>query len=365
MRKIQTVTYMKFLQPMLITAIAMALFCSCGSKEPAKKTQTVRVKVMTVGSEQVNGEHAYSGTVEEESGVSLSFPVTGTVQTIDVDEGQTVSRGQLIATVDGATQSSAQASAHAVTQEARAALLKAQDSYNRAKRLHAGGVISDSKWVEAQTALAAAQEAVSSAAALEQISAKGTSDTRLTAPFGGYISQKNVEIGQNVIPGMMVVKLVHIDRVKVKISVPEEEIDKVHNGETMLVRCTAAGGTDLYGKVVEKGVEADPLSRTYEVKLLVDNPSHGLLPGMICNVYTSFTRGQKSVFVPAKVVQMNPDNRMFVWVVKNGRATKRFINYVADTSQGVRVNGGLEPGDQLIVSGQQKVSEGTPCEIIR
>lgn len=356
---------MKFIQSLLIGALVAVAICSCGSKDPEQKSQTVRVKVMTVGSEQVNGEHAYSGTVEEESGVSLSFPIAGTLQTINVDEGQTVSAGQLIATVDGATENSSKASAHAVTEQARAALHKAQDSYNRAKRLHEGGVISDSKWVEAQTALDAAREAVSSAAALEKISDKGTADTRLTAPFGGYVSQKTVEVGQNVIPGQMVVKLVHIDRVKVKISIPEEEIDKVHNGETMMIRCAAAGGADLYGKVVERGVEADPLSRTYDVKLLVDNPGHGLLPGMICDVYTSFTRGQQSVFVPANVVQINPDNRMFVWVVKNGRATKRLINFVADTSQGVRVSGGLEPGDQLIVSGQQKVSEGTKCEIIR
>ena len=56
---------------------------------------------------------------------------------------------------------------------------------------------------------------------------------------------------------------------------------------------------------------------------------------------------------------------MFVWIVKNGRATKRYINFLGDTSQGVRVNGGLEPGDRLIVEGQQKVSEGTRCEIVK
>ena len=71
----------------------------------------------------------------------------------------------------------------------------------------------------------------------------------------------------------------------------------------------------FYGKVIEKGVTADPLSRTYDVKLLVDNPDHKLLPGMICQVYSRFSRGQMSVFVPAKVVQINPDNRMCVWIV--------------------------------------------------
>ena len=356
---------MKILQSLLLAITSIGILGSCGNKQPAKTESPVRVKVMEVGAVQVNGEKGFSGTVAEESGVSLSFSVTGTIRTMNVDEGQMVSRGQLVATVDGADQAYARASAHAVTGEARAALRKAQDDYKRAKALHASGVISDSKYVSALTAVQGAREAVNSAAALEKISNKSSNDTRLTAPFSGYIAEKSAEIGQNVVPGMMVVKLVHIDRVKVKISVPEEEIDKIHRGETMMIRCAATGNTNFYGKVVEKGVTADPLSRTYDVSLLVNNPTHELLPGMICNVYTSFTRGQMGVFVPANVVQLNPDNRMFVWIVKNGKATKRFINYVADTSQGVRVNGGLEPGDQLIVEGQQMVSESTPCQIIK
>lgn len=349
----------------LLAVLVTVVLCSCGSGQPQTADKPVKVKVMKIGAVQVNGERGYSGTIEEESGVSLSFSTSGTLRSVQVNEGQMVSRGQLIATLDGVDQSGALASAHAVTEQARHAFNQAQDTYNRSKRLHEEGVISDSKWVAAQTALDEAREALRSASALESISHKSSRDTRLTAPFSGYIAQKAADVGQNVIAGEMVVKLVHIDRVKVKISVPEEEINHIRMGEEMLVRCDASGGTDFYGKVVEKGVTADPLSRTYEVKLLVDNTSHQLLPGMICNVYTSFTRGQTSVFVPATVVQLNPDNRMFVWIVKNGKATKRYINFVADTSQGVRVSGGLEPDDRLIVEGQQKVSEGTRCEIIK
>lgn len=225
-------------------------------------------------------------------------------------------------------------------------------------------MITEARWVRAQTALREAEEALKAARAMERVPQKAQGDTRLTAPFAGYVAHKAADPGQNVMPGAMVVKLVHIDRVKVKISVPETDVEQIKKGETMLVRCDATGNGPFYGKVVERGVDADPLSRTYEVRLLVDTPRHQLLPGMVCDVYSRFTRGETSVFVPAEVVQLNPDNRMFVWVVSNGRAAKRFIHFVADTSQGVRVNGGLEPGDELIVEGQQMVSEGTRCETI-
>lgn len=348
-----------------LTAVLVVL-SSCGGKQASTVQKPVRVKVQEVGAVQVNGENAYSGTVEEESGVSLSFPMAGTIQTMAVDQGQMVSRGQLVATINATDQTGALRSAHAVTQQARQAYRQALDTYNRSKGLYKSGVISDSKWVQAQTALAEAREAVHSSAALETIARKGTGDTRLTAPFSGYISERVADVGQNVLPGVMVAKLVHIDRVKISVSVPEDEVNQIQRGEMMMVQCDAVGGAVVfYGKVVEKGVTADPLSRTYDVKLLVNNPGHRLLPGMICQVYSRFSRGQMSVFVPANVVLINPDNRMFVWIVKNGKATKRYINYLGDTSQGMRVSGGLVSGDQLIVEGQQKVSEGTRCEIIK
>lgn len=343
----------------------LAALASCGGKQEETAQKAVKVKVQQVGEVQVNGERGYSGTVAEENGVSLSFSTAGTIRTMPVSEGQMVSRGQLIATLDGSDQHNTLGSTHAVTQQARTALSQAQDTYNRSKGLHESGVISDAKWVQAQTALAEAKEALKSAEALEGIAKKGQGDTRLTAPYAGYISTKSADVGQNVIPGEMVVKLVHIDRVKVSIGVPEGEVEQIKKGEEMMISCDALGKAVFYGRVVELGVTADPLTRTYDVKLLVDNPGHKLLPGMICNVYSRYRRGEMSVFVPAKVVQLNPDNKMFVWIVKNGKATKRFINFIGDTSQGVRVSGGLEPGDNLIVEGQQKVSEGTMCTIIK
>lgn len=354
---------MRSLRHILFFAL-LAAICSCGGREKKTGQKPVKVRVQQVGAVQVNGERGYSGTVREESGVSLSFPLAGTVERVAVDEGQMVSKGQLVATLNSTDQTGAQQSAHAVTAQARQALRQAQDSYDRAKGLHDSGVISEAKWVQAQTALAEAQEGVKSAAALETIARKSSGDTRLTAPFSGYISERDADVGQNVMPGVMVAKLVHIDRVKIAIGVPEAEVGQIAKGETMMVRCDALGGSVFYGKVVETGVSADPLTRTYDVKLLVDNPDHKLLPGMVCNVYSRFRRGETSVFVPANVVQLNPDNKMFVWIVKNGKATKRFIRFIADTSQGVRVSGGLEPGDQLIVEGQQKVSEGTVCSIV-
>lgn len=349
----------------LWAGIAGALLLSaCGKKKPSTDDYTVRVKVMEVGAVQVKGEQGFSGTVEERSGVSLSFATSGTIRSIMVDEGQMVKAGQLIAVLDGADQAHTLAASEATTQQARDALAQAQDNYNRMKQLHDAGSLPDARWVEAQTQLAEARSALKSAESLEKISRKNSSDTRLTAPFSGYVAKKSADTGQNILAGVQVVRLVRIDRVKVKISVPEEEIGKIHKGEAMMITCAAAGDKVFTGNVIEKGVDADPLSRTYTVKAEVDNPTHELLPGMICQVYTHFTKGEQGIFVPANVVQLNPDNKTFVWVLENGRAERRDINVVSVTSQGVKVDGSLKPGDDLIIEGQQKVSDSTRCIVV-
>ena len=75
-------------------------------------------------------------------------------------------------------------------------------------------------------------------------------------------------------------------------------------------------------------------------------------------------QGTMGVFVPANLVQLDGDNKTFVWVVNGGKAVKREIIISSETAQGAQVSGGLSSGDQLIVSGQQKVSNGMKVEII-
>lgn len=116
---------------------------------------------------------------------------------------------------------------------------------------------------------------------MERIARKNLDDCAIRAPFGGVISAKEMEVGQQAAPGMPVVRVVKIDRVKVKIAVPEAEIADMKVGRKAEIRVAALGDKVFEGHVVEKGVAADPLSHAYEVKLLVMNPTFELMPGMV------------------------------------------------------------------------------------
>jgi len=341
---------MKTIRIILMVTVLMVL-SSCSEKKQAAQEQTVRVKVQQIQAEAVNGEQGFSGTIEEASGASLSFASTGTIKRIYVSAGQTVGAGQLIAELDPTTMQNA----YTIS---KTALEQAQDTYNRMKELHDSGSLPEMQWISIENQL-------KSAVASEAMAKKSLADTKLYAPFSGFIASKDAEIGQNAIPGMSIVKLVSIGSVKVKISVPEDDIQRISKGSSMKIIVPALGNRQFEGRVSERGVSADPRSRTYEVKATINNHDGQLLPGMICQAFTNYMQGATGVFVPANLVQLDSDNKTFVWVVNGGKALKREIFISGETAQGAQVSGGLSDGDQLIVAGQQKVSNGMKVEIVK
>ena len=334
----------------MMAAVALMALCSCGEKKQTAEEQTVRVKVQQIQAEAVNGEQGFSGTIEEQSGASLSFATAGTIKRIYVNSGQTVGAGQLIAELDPTTMQNAYTIA-------KTALEQAQDTYNRMKELHEDGSLPEMQWI-------AIENQLKSATASEAMAKKSLADTKLYAPFGGYIATKDAEVGQNAGPGVPVVKLVSIGSVKVKISVPEDDIQRIKKGSSMKIIVPALGNREFSGSVTERGVSADPRSRTYEVKATINNHDGQLLPGMICQAFTNYMQGTTGVFVPANLVQLDSDNNTFVWVVNGGKAVKRQIFISNETAQGAQVSGGLSDGDQIIVAGQQKVSNGMKVTIV-
>ncbi|MDE5659218.1 MAG: efflux RND transporter periplasmic adaptor subunit [Muribaculaceae bacterium] len=310
----------------------------------------VRVETAVAGESDMSTSRNYSGTVEESSGTVASFSVPGTVQTMNVSAGDYVKKGQLIATVDAASLKNAY-------DISNAALTQAQDAYNRMKMLHDAEAIADIKWVEMQQTLRQAQSA-------EAIARKTLNDANLYAPLSGYVSEKYVDAGMTAAPGLPVVKIVSIDPVKVSISIPENEIASIPDGADTDISVSALGGKRFTGKIVEKGVSANPITRSYDVKITVDNPDGELLPGMICDVTLNTDTVSRSLTVPLDAVMLASDNSHYVWLDSAGYAVRRSVDTGALTDEGIVINSGIARGDSLIVKGQQKVSRGSKLTVI-
>lgn len=323
------------------------LMTSCHKEKEATVQEPIRVDITAVEATEITKGRTYSGTVEESSGTAVSFATAGTINTVNVNVGDRVNKGQLIATVDGSNLQNA----YAISQ---ATLNQAQDTYNRMKQLHEANALPDIKWVEAQNALKSAQSAAA-------IAHKGLSDASLYAPQSGYVSEKFLDAGMNAAPGIPVVKIVDISKVKISIPVPENEISAVSDNAVATITVGALGDKKFTGHLVEKGVSANSLSRTYSVKFEVDNTTGELLPGMVCDVTIDNAQAQHALTLPIDAVLLDADNQNFVWIAKNGKAHKQIVRVGGFTSSTqLIINEGLEQGDSVIVRGQQKVSNGTP-----
>lgn len=329
----------------------LALTGCADNNAGSSESRPVNVKVMTVTASPMLSSTNYSGTIEESSGTSLSFSAAGTVKSLNIQIGQYVSKGTVIATLDDAN-------AHSAYEMAQSSLNQAEDAYQRMKLLHDNNSLPEIEWIKVQTQLQQAKSAF-------DIAAKNLNDCKLLAPASGVISQKNIEIGQNVIPGMSVAKLSSIATVKVNVSVPENEIATIGNNQEIAITVPALGNRAFTGRVTEKGVEANPMSRTYMVKATVQNPQSVLMPGMICDVAFHEAEMTSAVIIPANCVQISGGESQFVWVNDNGKASKRNITVGEQTANGVVVTSGLSNGDNLIVEGQQKVSEGMLVNVIK
>lgn len=343
----------------VLAIISSAVVAGCSNKEEGSGTarDAVAVKEIVVGDEfSTTDSYGYSGTVEEDASTALSFSVGGTIRQLNVKTGDRVSKGQLIATVDPSSLKNSYDMAHA-------ARTQAEDAYQRYKQLHDKGSLPDIKWVEVQSTL---QEAV----AAENIARKNLGDCNLYAPYSGVISEKYAEAGQNVGPGIPVAKLSTTGNLNVKISVPESEIAGISVGQRANIRVEALNCKMFEGRVIEKGVIADPMSRSYAVKIRVENASRDLLPGMVSDVRLAKTKREEDnssqeIVIPANIVQLGDDNSNFVWVDEKGKAARRTVVCGEFRADGVVIVSGLKPGDKLIVEGQQKVCTGTAVKVKR
>lgn len=343
-----------------VSALMLVMF-SCKQSNPdiqGGNSDPVRVKVMSVTftSPTTAMSELYSGTVEAGNSTTISFSVAGTINKMNVKEGQKVGKGQLIATVDGASLKNA-------NEIAEATLREAQDAYARMKKLHDANALPDMQWV-------AVQEKLKQAQAAADIAKTGMNDANLYSPISGVVSHKLADVGQTVAPGFPIVELLDMNTLKVKISVPESDLKEMTIGTEATVTAGENDSHSYSAKLVDKAVAANSLSRNYDIKFQILNPDDYLLPGMICNVNVAGVAPQadavvsEDIVLPPQAVVLDFDNTHYVWVKKNGLAERRKVTVGGLDSRGIVITGGINATDSVIVEGQQKLSSGLKVESV-
>ena len=325
------------------------LLTGCKEKKTSRILQPVPVEVMVIGEEGEAGAQNYVGTIEAASASVLSFPVAGNITKVYVREGQKVAEGSLLAEVNDASFKQAYSAAQAT-------LRQAQDGYDRLKLLHDKGSISEVQWVEMETKLA---QAVSS----EAIAKRNLENCKLRAPYSGVIGKVNAEEGMNVLPGNTVLTLLQTHGMQVNIPIPENVISSVTVGQPVRISVSALNNRIYEGEVGSKGVVANALSHNYEVLVPLKNSDGALMPGMVCNAWLPSSDTTQLIVVPNRVVKIDHTGEHYVWLASGGKAVRRTVITGGLAQRGIIIAEGLNPGDSVIVNGEQKVSTGSSVSV--
>lgn len=323
------------------------LAVSCSDKKGQDIKAPMRVKTEVVSTAMSIGGQTYVGMVEEREATAVSFTGMGVVKRMLVNEGQTVSKGQLIAVMDD-TQ------ARNLLSGAEAQMVQANDALARYKMLYDNGSLPEVQWVEIQSKVAQAKSQL-------EVAKKNLADCRLTAPVSGIVGKCLVGTGETALPSQAVVSILDISTVKVKVAIPEAEISGIGANTSSTIKVEAVNSSFTGGRI-EKGVQADALTHTYDIRIHVANGNRKLLPGMVASVQFAASQSQQTeqLSVPVTAVQRKADGRLFIWTIANDSTAHRMaVTTGATLGNRIVVATGLNEGNRVVTEGYQKLSEGT------
>jgi len=318
---------------------------ACQNKEQEKGdiavVSKVKFKTETLKKESRVLELKYSGTVEAWKTFPLSFQRSGNVEAIYVEEGDAVKKNQLLASIDpkDAEQTFAMATAKRK---------QAEDAYGRMKQLYDKGSLAEIKWVDIKTKLNQARSA-------EKLAKSNLEKCKLYSPVQGFVGQRKIEVGMSGLELEAPFKIVQIKKVLIKVAVPENEIGQIKKNQVARIVVGALNNKSFEAKVKYIGIVANQFSRTYSVKLEVNNPDFSLKPGMVCDVAINAGQEPEALTLPLKAVSTNKNGEAFVYLWHGNKAKIQLVSLGNYRGNRIEILKGVKSGDCVILDGKEKL----------
>jgi RND family efflux transporter MFP subunit len=340
-----------------------------------------KTKVGTLTVERKSLTHSISlpGTIVAFNQATLYGKVAGYLQSIRVDKGDRVRRGQVLAVLEVPEMADEVDHARAVYQEALAAVEQAKAdarlqavTYRRFNEVHAKDpdaiasqeldqYRSKSEVAAANVTLAEAKVATAQANLNRFIALNRYAS--VTAPFDGIVTARYVDPGALIqaatssTQDQAIVTIQDLDTIRVYVSIPEVDVPFVRVGIPISLMTGAYPGRVFRSSVTRFAEALDPSTRTMKTEIDIRNLSHTLRPGMYADVTFEIAKPSSALVIPATALVVEGARR-HVWVVRNGRAHLVAIETGLDNGREVEIRSGLNEGEQVVVAGKDNLSEG-------
>lgn len=309
----------------------------------------IPVEVTTLRQGEISSFILLSSNLETERMADVYSRVQGVVEKILVEEGQTVSKGQILATLEADEYELA-------SQRALVDFHKQESIFERAEQMHAKKLFSNEEFEQAKFTKESAEIAYKQA--------KLNLDyTRIESPISGVVGERLVRVGDRVQPSAKLFAVVNTEEIIAVIHVPEKEIGRIRIGQEAFVMSDHLANHQFLGKVKRVSPVVDPQSGTFKVTIGINNKSNKLRPGMFINVHVITETHMDAVLVPKPAIVYENEN-MNVFVVRDSIAHKAVLNAGFQNYEFVEALNGLEPGDQIIIVGQSGLKDQTKVKVV-
>ena len=306
-------------------------------------------KIITVRASEFEAEDktyflTIRGRTEVEKKVMLK-PKTSSTILKKLDKGSFVKKGQIICTLDPENRSAA-------LDEAVANKTKAQLQYDAIKQLADEGYRSEN-------AVATADAALKGAIARVEMATNELNNTKINAPFDGYIEDVLVEVGDLISPTQPCAKLMQLDPITVTGEVTEKNIELIT--ENQLVDVKLLDGSNLKGKIDYVSKSANPSTRTYKVEALVANREGLIREGLTADMKVPL-KNVKAHLIPSYLLSLNDLGDLGIKIVNQNIVRFIAIQIIEDTPEGIWV-AGLPSSVTIITVGQEYVMDGQKIKV--
>jgi len=348
-----------------VAAVSGAGLLGCQRGAPEAAEDEVRpVRSVTIAKSEGGSTIALSGRIAAKDEIAVAFRLPGRLIERNVNVGDRVRPGQVIARLEQMNERNQLLSAQAALNAANADLVRARDEFTRQKSLIDEGFTTRALLDQATAGFRAAEAQVKSATAQVSMAQDLVGFTVLTADAAGAVVARGAEPGEVVQAGQMVVRIALDGGVDAVFEVPPQVVRRASRAQPVAVALTDDPAVTATGLVREISPQADPVTGTFTVRVGLENPPAGMLFGSIVNGRVT-VEGDPLIVVPSSALATSGGGPA-LWVVDpaNSTVALRPIRIARHEPDTVIVAEGLAPGDTVVTAGVQTLRDGQKVRIL-
>jgi len=319
---------------------------------PTEVSRGIQVVIEPLVKTNFSSYISTSASVEAANSAMVSPEMNGRIKKIHIKEGQKVTSGQLLVSLDSEIMKKG-------LEELQTGLDLAKTIFDKQEGFWKQGVGSEMQYLEAKNRY---ESMVKTRESLES----QMNMTKITAPFSGYVEEIYLKTGELATPGRQVLQLVNLDNLYINTELSEAYINAIHKGDTAFVEFPDLPGLNKKVRISNTGKTINPMSRTFSIRLDMKNRGEQIKPNMLATLKLKDYSAEDVIVIPTQLIRQDLEG-YFVFLSRphDGEyfGVKTYIKPGRSDGKKTVVEEGLTAGDALIVKGYNQIKDGSTLSV--